>query len=166
MQRSPGRHLPIRHVLMAMCGLALASSAGLAGDAEETDAARAFPKAVPARVTVATLGKPVLVSRADVESPLGRVRSFQLDASSNTGEKKRHGAHHGAQKSTITMGLSLTVLSKLSFVRLTVVINRFLSGYRAKAMYKNKSSSLLVESRAGAGTDSRSRSRMVEILQW
>src|SRR6185369_9366034 len=89
-----------------------------------------------------------------------------LDASSNTGEKKRHGAHHGAQKSTITMGLSLTVLSKLSFVRLTVVINRFLSGYRAKAMYKNKSSSLLVESRGGAGTDSRSRSRMVEILQW
>ena len=88
LQRSPVRHLPIRHALMAMCGLALASSAGLAGDAEETDAARAFPKAVPARVTVATLGKPVLVSRADVESPLGRVRSFQLDASSNTGESR------------------------------------------------------------------------------
>ena len=87
-QRSPVRHLPIRHALMAMCGLALASSAGLAGDAEETDAARALPKAVPARINVATLGKPVLVSRADVESPLGRVRSFQLDASSNTGESR------------------------------------------------------------------------------
>ena len=88
MQRSPVRHLPIRHALMAMCGLALASSAGLAGDAEETDAARALPKAVPTRINVATLGKPVLVSRADVESPLGRVRSFQLDASSNTGESR------------------------------------------------------------------------------
>ena len=88
LQRSPVGHLPIRHALMAMCGLALASSAGLAGDAEETDAARAFPKAVPARINVATLGKPVLVSRADVEFPLGRVRSFQLDASSNTGESR------------------------------------------------------------------------------
>ena len=82
------RRLPIRHALMAFCGLALASSSGLAGDADSTDAARALPKAVPARINVAALGKPVIVSRADVESPLGRVRSLQLDASAQTGETR------------------------------------------------------------------------------
>ena len=79
---------PIRQVLMAMWGLALASSSGFAGDADSTDAARALPKAVPARINVAALGKPVIVSRADVESPLGRVRSLQLDASAQTGETR------------------------------------------------------------------------------
>src|SRR5437016_1902133 len=44
------------------------------------------------------------------------------DACSYTGAKPLHGPHHGAQKSTITSGFSLTVFSKFSWVRSIVGI--------------------------------------------
>src|SRR5882724_13182190 len=44
------------------------------------------------------------------------------DACSYTGAKPLQGPHHGAQKSTITIGLSLTVFSKFSWVRSIVAI--------------------------------------------
>ena len=71
LQGSPMGRLPIRHALIAMCGLAFVSSSGLAGDADSTDAARALQKAVPARINVAALGKPVIVLRDTTERPEG-----------------------------------------------------------------------------------------------
>ena len=44
------------------------------------------------------------------------------EAFSNTGAKPRQGPHQGAQKSTMTIGLPLTVCSKLSLVSSTVAI--------------------------------------------
>src|SRR6266851_8467912 len=44
------------------------------------------------------------------------------DARSYTGAKPLQGPHHGAQKSTITVGFSLTVFSKFSLVRSIVGI--------------------------------------------
>src|SRR6266436_5161351 len=47
---------------------------------------------------------------------------YASDACSYTGAKPLHGPHHGAQKSTITIGFSLTVFSKFSLVRSIVAI--------------------------------------------
>src|SRR6266850_1065866 len=43
---------------------------------------------------------------------------------SKAGAKARHGPHHGAQKSTITVSLPVTTCSKLSLVKATVAMNR------------------------------------------
>src|SRR3989442_1137867 len=47
---------------------------------------------------------------------------YASDAFSYTGAKPLQGPHHGAQKSTITIGFSLTVFSKFSLVRSNVAI--------------------------------------------
>src|SRR3989442_9414524 len=47
---------------------------------------------------------------------------YASEARSYTGAKPLQGPHHGAQKSTITIGFSLTVFSKFSLVRSSVAI--------------------------------------------
>src|SRR5438046_3843432 len=47
---------------------------------------------------------------------------YASEARSYTGAKPLQGPHHGAQKSTITIGFSLTVFSKLYLVRYIVAI--------------------------------------------
>src|SRR5262249_7552428 len=88
LRRVPARRLPIEHALIAVWGLAALSSSGFAADNNTSDTSRPAPKAIPGHTSVAALGKPVLVSRADVESPLARVRSLQFDASSSSSESR------------------------------------------------------------------------------
>jgi len=82
-------HLTLRfrcsQVLLAVAVLLLGSSAGTAADPDSSAPARVkiAARSVDADPAGFALGRPVIVTRADLESPLGRIRGLEADTSAS-----------------------------------------------------------------------------------